>query len=73
MTKRTRWIIELDYNADPETTADAVRTDLQDHLSHPFGKPIVDGDRLICDDLADAVAIRLRYDLNLVSVVAEPV
>lgn len=65
MTKRVRWIVELDYDADPDTSPDAVRNDVQDQLSASRGSPVIDGERVILDTLDDVFEVRMRYDTHL--------
>lgn len=65
MTKKVRWIVELDYNADPEASPVDVRNDVQDQLSASRGSPIIDGERVILDNLDDVFEVRMRYDTHL--------
>lgn len=70
-TSRTRWIIELDYDADPDTDGDAVRDSLADQLSSSKGNPMVLGDKVIVDCLDDAFHCRMRFSENIVSITKE--
>lgn len=63
-----RWIIEFDYEADPETPAAEVRADLSDHLSASRGPFRFDADRVIFEHMDDAVSVRLRFDANIVEI-----
>lgn len=62
----SRWIFELDYDADPDTTADAIKADLTDHLEGARGPFRFEASRLICENGDDALAVRLRFNENIV-------
>lgn len=57
-----RWVIELDYDADPDVAPEDLREDIADELSGAKGSPVVEGDLLILDNLDDAVSVRMRFD-----------
>lgn len=62
----SRWIFEFDYDADPDTTADAVKADLTDHLTGARGPFRFESSRIILEDGDDALSVRLRFNENIV-------
>lgn len=70
-SKPVRWIIELDYDADPDLSSVDVREDVIDHLSGARGNPVLEGSRIIFDHGDDALSARLRFGDNVTSVITE--
>jgi hypothetical protein len=66
-----RWIIELDYDADPDTAPETIRQDIADQMMAAKGTPIVEEDRIIFDHSEDAFGARLRYGANVMRVIPE--
>ena len=64
----SRWIFELDYNADPELLADSVKADLQDHLTGARGPFRFESSRLVFENEDDALAVKLRFNDNIIGV-----
>lgn len=56
-----RWVIELDYDADPDTDADTLMIDIADQMSGAKGSPVMEGEFLVLDHLDDAVSARMRF------------
>jgi hypothetical protein len=66
-----RVIIELDFDADPDTAPEVIQADIADQIP-AFKQPVaIDGDRMIFEDPADALAAYLRYGANVVRVITE--
>ncbi|RYD79751.1 MAG: hypothetical protein EOP84_12670 [Verrucomicrobiaceae bacterium] len=68
MSCSTRWILEFDYTADPEVSAETVRADLFANLSLARGPFTYDATRITFSDSNDALTIRLRFNENIVAV-----
>jgi hypothetical protein len=66
--KFSRWVIVLDYNADPEVDSDLVRRSLEDELRGFRGGAVVFGEKLILDHAGDALSMRMRFSDNIVSI-----
>lgn len=60
------WIIELDYNADPEVTESHVRAAIQDELS--CSSADIDDDIVYVDSINEALAVRMRFDSNIIGI-----
>lgn len=58
---KTKFIIELDFDADPETTRGAIIADFND-MAPAFKEPVAfDGSTMVFEGLADAFTAYLRY------------
>ena len=64
----TRWIIELDYTADPDTDYETFFSNLSEELAAAKGAPEHHGDCIVFDELDDAFNVRLRFAENVVNV-----
>lgn len=65
---RSRWIIELDYEADPDLAAEDVRRNIQDEVSAFKNDVQVQDDVIICDALDEAFTLRMRFSENIVDI-----
>jgi hypothetical protein len=65
-SQNTRWVIEMDYDADPETPEDKVKADLADELT-TADAPVV-GEKTLVLALADAFRVRMRFAENVRSI-----
>ncbi len=67
----TRWILDLDYDADPEVTAADLRADIEDQFSLPRGRVVIEPTRLIFWHGDDALTARLRYNDHVTKITSE--
>lgn len=63
--KTTRWIIDFDYDADPDLPSDVVRSRLNDQVTGTQGQTVVEGNRVTCDNSHDAMWLKLRFSDNI--------
>lgn len=67
-SKAIRWIIELDYNADPGLDPLHIRKSLAEEISNAKGRPVLNDNYIIFDRLDDAFGVRMRFSDNVVGV-----
>lgn len=55
---KTRWILEFDYDADPE---DRIEADLTDTLTATRGSVSIEGNRVAFEHGDDALWVKVRF------------
>lgn len=61
----TRWILEFDYDADPD---ERIEGDLSDYLTATRGPVVVEGNRLVFSHGDDAMWAKIRFANHVLKV-----
>lgn len=62
------WIIEFDFDANEMVSKHDVQQNLSAEMYHSQGFVELKGNTLICDEIDDAFAIRMRFADNIIDV-----
>ena len=63
MRKSKRWFVEIDYDANPDMNYFSIRSFIQNN----FARTEITGNRVICNDIDDALRLRMSLDENVVA------
>lgn len=68
MAKNRRWVIKLDYNADPDTDPRTIKEQIKEWYDSTRGFVCIDGDTVEIGDPNEAMELKLRFYDHVVSV-----
>lgn len=68
MKSKKSWVIEFDYDADPDLSATTIVDQLRAELAAIKGQTVWQGTKVTLNRLDDAFAMRMRFSHNVTSV-----